>query len=74
MMMMIFSLSVCRFWGVFKTEMGDHGRTDVADDAEPGGEFVLLIFWEYGTHYVIWWAVSNVLFNTVLCVFGTYIR
>lgn len=32
----------------------DHGRTNVADDAESGGEFVLLGFREYGTHYIIW--------------------
>lgn len=47
------SRSVCwRFWVLVKS--GKYGRTDVADDAESRGEFVLLGFWEYGTHYVIW--------------------
>ncbi len=43
--------SVRRFSGGSK--YGYHGLTDVSDDAESGGEFVLFGFWEYGTHYVI---------------------
>ena len=41
---------VCRFWFL---KNGDRGRTDVADDAESGGNFVLLGFWEYSGHDII---------------------
>ena len=51
------------------------GRTDVADDAESRGEFVLLVFWEYGTHYVIWrFTMSNFRFKTKTAISCTYIR
>ena len=37
----------------------DNERTDMANDAESGGEFVLVVFWQYGTHNIIWLAVMS---------------
>lgn len=37
----------------------DNERTDMANDAESGGEFVLVVFWQYGTHDIIWLAVMS---------------